>query len=124
MLGSVSTAHAANVQDQADCARVAQKDFDEAKGSSAGKTLSSFESHYNTKMHACLVLLHFYYAEDYRTGHTLIDEIGNHIYADYMSSRGNTKIAWCFFEPAPYAERKSCNSLDEFMAGIKPYMTE
>ena len=52
MLGSVSTAHAANVQGQADCAQVAQKDFDVAKAR-PGKFLSNFESHYNTKMHAC-----------------------------------------------------------------------
>ena len=58
MLGSVSTAHAGNVQDQADCARVAQKNYD------------------------------------------------------------------VFFDPTPYAEHKFCNSLNEFMTGIKPYMTE
>jgi len=51
-------AHAGNVQDQADCARVAQKNYD------------------------------------------------------------------VFFDPTPYAEHKFCNSLNEFMTGIKPYMTE
>ena len=126
MLGSVSTAHAANVQDQADCHQVAQKDFDAAKAlPSFGRALSGFESHYNTKMHACLVLLHYNYTDEpITTAHTLIDETGNHTYADYIKHVTKKEIIFCSFEPTPFAERKFCNSLDEFMAGIKPYMTE
>src|SRR5215469_6125743 len=128
MLGSVSAADAGNVQDQADCARVAQKDFDVAKASPPGKFFSRFESHYNTKMHACLVLRHHdYYDEEQPTVNesllTLVD-IGGHAYANYGEHQQPTNnfVAYCSFEPAPYAERKYCNSLSEFMASIKPYM--
>ena len=127
MLGSVSTAHAGNVQDQADCARVAQKDFDVAKAHPSGKALSGFESHYNTKMHACLTLQHFFdEKEPAATSLALFDEISGHIFANYMDHQhtNKTTVSSCYFEPTPYDLPKSCNSLDEFMAGIKPYMTE
>jgi hypothetical protein len=44
MLGSASMAHAANVQDQAGCAQVAQKDYDVASRIPSGKALSGFEA--------------------------------------------------------------------------------
>ena len=88
MLGRVSTAHAGNVQDQADCAQMAGKDYDAVKAGPHGKGLSKYESHYNTKMHACLVLQHYYYAptssEPMSTGVALFDQVGGHIYANYM----------------------------------------
>jgi hypothetical protein len=74
------------------------------------------------------MLLSFNHTETISTAHTLIDEIGGHTFADYTDRYDqhakNMKIESCSFEPTPYAERKDCRSMDEFMAGIKPYMTE
>jgi len=127
MLGSVSTAHAGNVQDQADCAQLSGKDYDIVKARPYGKTLSNYDTHYNTKMHACLTLQHFFdEKEPAATSLALFDEISGHIFGNYSEHQhaNKTTISYCYFEPTPYAVPKVCNSLDEFMAGIKPYMTE
>jgi hypothetical protein len=135
LVASTIPARAQTLDDQERCASQAEKAFrewerDNKTGPLAGfsKPLSSdYESHFNTKMKKCLILIESTDSVT-GTGNTsnsalLMDAFERHVYANYSWVSSQTKKYWevkplmCDLIPAAQP-KKNCADRDEFDAFV------
>jgi hypothetical protein len=127
----VGTAHAQSLQEQAQCATLAQKAFrqdaqewdrENEQDTLHYSTISfSYEGHYNAKLHRCLILTARTYAEGSKrkfTAMSLYDVIERHYYAEYLTISDIPGVS-CITMP-----KRDCSSADEFKKIVKEYMEE
>lgn len=141
VLVSVTTlAHSQSPLDmQERCASLARKGFEDfeneakaidnearANHQTIGTWTSDYQSHYNTRLNKCLMLIS-------RTGSALkawvlVDAIERHVFAAY-SELADTEIAkqagrrWCLLEPS-FRQSTRCKTREEFDAFVAEYMDE
>ncbi len=140
LLAIAIPARSQTLDDQERCASQARKAFQEWKneskkgpGANLVETLSSdYESHYNTKIKKCLILIEGSSTlasgkGNISTSATLMDAYERHVYAYYLWISSPTKKYW---EVPPmdcelistFQEKKNCANRDEFDAFVAGYM--
>jgi hypothetical protein len=136
---SCAESHSQSLDLQALCAAQARKAFQEAErefnNDPAGKlqtTVSSdYQSHYNTKLKKCLVLVEAtrMLGSQSSTSVYLTDAFERRMYASYLwISRGNKKYwevppSTCELTPS-LRQKKNCTTREEFDAFVADYMEE
>jgi hypothetical protein len=120
-------AWAQTLQQQEMCAKQAKKYFEDQIRD------GDYQSHYNTKLGKCLVLIHQTLSPGAGVGVQIIRQLSDayerHIYADYFWMSVQGKKYWevkpmvCELTPT-LAEKRLCENDDEFKALISPFMTE
>jgi hypothetical protein len=140
LLASALPARSQTLDDQERCAAQARKAFqewesDNKKGPVANlfQTLSSdYESHYNTKIKKCLMLIESTSTMasgngNITTSAMLVDAYERHLYASYIWITSPPKKYWevppteCELIPASQ-KKKICTSRDEFDAFVAGYL--
>jgi hypothetical protein len=122
------TAPAQTLQEQQVCATKAKKYFLEQAGQAVS---ADYESHYNTKLRKCLVLIHLVKVTGPFTSiiRQVSDVFERHIYGDYLWQSQSGKKYWevepitCEVTPT-LALRRRCRSREEFDAMISDFMTD
>jgi hypothetical protein len=135
LVTSVIPARSQTLDDQERCAAQAQKAFQQLENdrktgpfANVGGIISSdYESHYNTKLKKCLMLVE----TQASTGNSamLMDAYERRTYAFYLWISRNDKKYWevpptsCELAPT-HSEKKYCADRDEFDAFVASYMEE
>jgi hypothetical protein len=125
ILASSVVARSQSLQEQSSCAKQAEKAYQDyiGGGAVAGfKLLSSdYESHYNSDLKRCLVLIDEVFKTNEQTSSstTLVDAFERHTFAQYMVSGANRLD--CELAPA-LKKSTSCSSRAEFDAFVSEYM--
>jgi hypothetical protein len=132
----VGTAHAQSLQEQAQCAALAQKAFRQdaqewdRENEQTSKQMKlppydsisfAYEGHYNAKIHRCLILTSRKFKGskgEVTTAMSLYDVIERHYYASYVDV---TNIPGVLCDTNP---KRDCNSIDESEKIVKEYMEE
>jgi hypothetical protein len=120
-------AWAQTLQQQEMCAKQAKEYFEDQIRD------GDYQSHYNTKLGKCLVLIHQTLSPGAGVGVQIIRQLSDayerYIYADYFWMSVQGKKYWevkpmvCELTPT-LAEKRLCENDDEFKALISPFMTE
>jgi hypothetical protein len=139
LLAGAIPAHSQTLDDQERCASQARKAFDwenESKKSPGAKLMhtvsSDYESHFNTKMKKCLILIQSVTTIPSLDGNssntvTLMDAYERHVYAYYLWTSSPTKKYWevkpmsCELIPA-VQPKKNCADREEFDAFVAGYL--
>jgi hypothetical protein len=136
-----SELRAQSLQNQAICAAEAKKTFqqDNAEWDRQDKQMNlgmetisvDYESHYNTKINRCLMLVTRMYSfrKQTSTSKNLFDAIERRAYGAYLWTTREGKKYWevppvsCELTPT-HGETQYCKSEDEFNAFVAKYMEE
>ena len=135
LVASVIPARSQTLDDQERCASQARNTFQQWEkdiktgpfGGAASIISSDYESHYNTKLKKCLMLME----TQTSTGNsaTLMDAYERRTYAFYLWVMREGKKYWevpptsCELTPT-HSEKKYCADRDEFDAFVASYMEE
>ena len=125
-----SHASAQSLDNQERCSLQAKKEYDLWKADQIRLQLisSEYQSHFNTKISKCLMLL----TADYVGGSNLKfleDSFERRIYAMYYWSPSSTKKYWevppsiCELTPSTLG-KKNCSSVDEFDSFVATYLED
>lgn len=137
LIGNAISAHSQTLDEQERCAAQARRAFQEVenqfKTQPLTQTISSdYESHYNTKIKKCLMLMERIDTlasgkGNITTTATLMDAYERHVYANYIWISSPTKKYWevppaaCELFPVRQ-EKKICADRDEFDSFVSEYM--
>ncbi len=140
LIASAIPARPQTLEEQERCAGQAHKAFQEWENESKKAPLANFlapisqdyESHYNTKLKKCLILIENSFGHtsgqgNITTGATLMDAYERHVYASYIWISSPTKKYWevppasCELFPVLQG-KKICADRDEFDAFVAGYM--
>jgi hypothetical protein len=84
-----------------------------------GKRTVSYQSHYNTKLNKCFIMLTTtFFVEKYKLSYKEKFLFDVNYLRDYAFFHNSGKITFCD------VERNKCNSEDEWVSLVKPYMEE
>jgi hypothetical protein len=105
------------------------KGLEQANTQSLSLTTSDYQSHYNTKLGKCLILVDYIYqtGNPIWTAAFLMDAFERKMYAVYLWKTHETKKYWevppvsCELTPSLSA-KKFCSSREEFDAFVAGYM--
>jgi hypothetical protein len=135
-------AHAASLQDQVACAKLAEKAAEGWNMQSREWLAPGAESHYNDKLHLCIALITIpgttgYYDEKHqfqknypKTIKALVDAVSGHEFGLYMWDNRDHKKYWevdpwnCRLEATPYATPTLCKTKEDFEEAVRPFMAE
>ena len=122
---SALVAQAQSIQEQADCAKQAEKAFqDYASGAAPGQKFLTrdYQSHYNQKLNKCLILINEIFESDGHAGSSaaLLDAFEGRVFASYFFS--GKKRADC--QLTPLIKTTFCLSRDEFDRFVSKYMEQ
>jgi hypothetical protein len=133
--GYANLAYPQTLDLQATCATQAKKVFQEweteAKGFGSKRVSADYQSHYNTKIKKCLVLINTLdqVGGEFLTGINLLDAFERRYYASYGWSSKPGKKYWevppliCELIPSS-RQKKICTTQEEFEAFVAEYMEE
>jgi hypothetical protein len=128
----LTAAQTPSLQDQALCARQAEKVYDDRLSHAWNRSQifgPSFESHYNLKLQVCLVLIRIDWSTPIIRQYSLIDAFGGHVFGTYYwtnpKNTENCKVgAVCSYGTQTCKVGETvCSSEDEFYAAVEKYMT-
>jgi hypothetical protein len=138
VLASAAPAYSQSLDLQEKCSTQARKAFieyereDKAQSRGASKLISiDYQSHYNTKIKKCLLLLETLHAlgNELSTSVTLTDAYERRTYASYLWISRENKKYWdvppseCELIPT-LREKRTCATREEFDAFVAEYMEE